>query len=75
MPKITTTDHGYILETNFKTAGNIFMLFDANGDFIEKSQDYNFLHKKLLEMAKTPQEPEAPKTPLYYYRGAMFILN
>ena len=22
MPKITTTDHGYILETNFKIAGN-----------------------------------------------------
>lgn len=74
MPKITTTDYGYILETNFRCAANTFLLFDKNGDFVEKSTDYNFLHAKLIAMEK-PQEPEAPKTPIYYYRGAMLILN
>ena len=74
MPKITTTDHGYILETNFRCAANTFLLFDKNGDFIEKSQDYDFLYKMLLEMAKT-QEPKEIIVPYFPYKGTMFILN
>jgi len=58
MPKITTTENGYILETNFRFAANVFLLFDKNGDFVEKSDDYNVLHAKLITMAKL-QEPEA----------------
>lgn len=74
MPKITTTEHGYILETNFRFVANVFLLFDKNGDFVEKSADYNFLHKKLLELEK-PQEPETTVPLLFYYRGAKYILN
>lgn len=74
MPKITTTDHGYILETNFRCAANTFLLFDKNGDFIEKSQDYDFLYKKLLAMEK-PQELKEIIVPYFPYKGTMFILN
>lgn len=74
MAKITTTAEGYILETNFVIVANVFLLFDKNGGFLEKSTDYNFLHNKLIAMQK--EEETETKAPLFfYYRGAMFISN
>lgn len=75
MPKITTTDYGYILETNFRFAANMFMLFNKNGDFVDKSTDYNFLHKKLLAMEK-PKELATTYVPYFPYKfGGRIILN
>ncbi len=74
MPKITTTEQGYILETNFTIVANVFLLFDKNGNVLDKSTDYDFLHKKLVAMQpKQQQDSNAPL--LFYYRGAMFISN
>lgn len=74
MPKITTTAEGYILETNFAIVANVFLLFDKNGNVLDKSTDYNFLHSKLVAM-QPEEQPETSAPLLFYYRGAMFVSN
>jgi len=75
MPKITTTENGYILETNFRFAANMFLLFDKNGDFVEKSADFDYLNEKLKAM-ENPQEPDPIIVPYFpFIFGERIVLN
>lgn len=75
MKKLTITENGYILKTNFRFAADMFMLFDKNGDFLEKSSDFESLNNKLIAMGKT-KENDVMTVPFFPYKfGQMLILN
>lgn len=75
MKKLTITEHGYILKTNFRFASDMFMLFDKNGDFVEKSSNFESLNNKLIAMGKTKGN-DVIIVPFFPYKfGQMLILN